>query len=308
MKLEQLYQIIEIEKQHSISKAAKSLYIGRPSLSESLNSLEEEIGVSLFERMPGGVVATPEGLDILRIAKRILEGVDEILDYRKQIHQLHGDVEFYISPSFRFIFSTLLLEFQRNFPKAKLNLKTMSSEEVIETISDGRGSLGLIMWGCLPQHKLSNLQSIGIDYEAFRLHTMFLYVSKNNPLSKENSVTLEKLRNEKFIAYSLKQWTSINQLVQADSDALLIIDRGTMMEMISQNRGVTILPETLSEGNLYYYDGSIKMIPIEGDNNFRDVIECLIWTSKRRLTLLEEKTLLLIKEILLNFENNGEMK
>ena len=50
MRLEQLQQIIEIEKQQSISKAARALFMGQPSLSSSLNSLEGEIGVRLFER------------------------------------------------------------------------------------------------------------------------------------------------------------------------------------------------------------------------------------------------------------------
>ena len=48
MRLEQLQYIIEIEKEKSISKAAKSLYIGQPALSASLSSLEKEIGVNIF--------------------------------------------------------------------------------------------------------------------------------------------------------------------------------------------------------------------------------------------------------------------
>lgn len=61
MRLEQLQQIIEIEKQRSISKAAKALFMGQPSLSGSLNSLESEIGVRIFERTTSGVSPTMGG-------------------------------------------------------------------------------------------------------------------------------------------------------------------------------------------------------------------------------------------------------
>ena len=61
MRIEQLQQIIEIKKQRSISKAAKSLFISQPTLSNSLSSLEQEIQVTIFERTHSGVRLTPEG-------------------------------------------------------------------------------------------------------------------------------------------------------------------------------------------------------------------------------------------------------
>lgn len=301
MKLEQLYQIIEIEKQHSISKAAKSLYIGRPSLSESLNSLEEEIGVSLFERTPGGVTATPEGMDILGIANRIVEGVDEILGYGKQMHQLRGDVDVYITPSYGFLFSSLLLEFNKHFPKANLHLNMVNSEEAIETLSEGKGSIGMIMWGCVSQQKLDNIQNANLRFEAFQSHTMYLYVGRDNPLAAKDSVTLEEIRGEKFIAYSQKHWASINRLIQAESDALVMLDRSALMQLINEDQGVAVLPETFAKKSPYYESGSIKLIPIKGSNSFCNAIECLIWPSKRKLTYLEQKTLELLRDILSNF-------
>ena len=45
MRFEQLMQVVEIEKWHSISKAAKALYISQPALSAALSALEQEIGV-----------------------------------------------------------------------------------------------------------------------------------------------------------------------------------------------------------------------------------------------------------------------
>lgn len=307
MKLEQLYQVIEIGKHHSISKAAKALYIGRSSLSESLNSLEEEIGVSLFERTPGGVKATPEGIDILRIAERIIEGVDEILNYGEQVHQLRGEVDIYITPSYGFLFSSLLMEFNKRFPKASLHLNMVNSEEAIETLSQGKGCIGMIMWGCVSQQKLANIQNADLKFKAFQSHAMYLYVGKTNALANRESVTLEEIRKEKFFAYSPKQWASINRLIQAESDALVMLDRGALMQLISENQGVAVLPETFAKNSPYYENGTVKLIPLEGSNTFCNAIECLIWPSKRKLTFLEQKTLELLRDVLSNFASMDDV-
>ncbi len=45
----------------NISKAAKELYISQPAISKSIQKLEENVGVKLFDRSSRGVSLTPEG-------------------------------------------------------------------------------------------------------------------------------------------------------------------------------------------------------------------------------------------------------
>ena len=45
----------------NISRAAKELYISQPAISKSIQKLEENLGVKLFERSSRGVTLTPEG-------------------------------------------------------------------------------------------------------------------------------------------------------------------------------------------------------------------------------------------------------
>ena len=48
--LNQLEQLLAIEKYKTISKAAEHLNISQPALSRSIQRLEEELEVTLFER------------------------------------------------------------------------------------------------------------------------------------------------------------------------------------------------------------------------------------------------------------------
>ena len=65
MKLEQIEQVVEIAKQNSISQAASNLFISQPSLSLSIQHLENELGEAIFLRTNKGVRLTPFGKDFV---------------------------------------------------------------------------------------------------------------------------------------------------------------------------------------------------------------------------------------------------
>ena len=44
----------------SISKAASSLYISQPAITKSIQKLEQELGITLFNRGPKGVSLTED--------------------------------------------------------------------------------------------------------------------------------------------------------------------------------------------------------------------------------------------------------
>ena len=48
MNLQQLRYAVEVEKEKSITAAAKKLYVGQPNLSKSIKELEQEIGSTIF--------------------------------------------------------------------------------------------------------------------------------------------------------------------------------------------------------------------------------------------------------------------
>ena len=78
MNLQQLKYVVEVEKEKSITAAAKKLYIGQPNLSKSIKELELEIGATIFNRTGKGVELTNAGIQFLRYAKSILAQFEEL--------------------------------------------------------------------------------------------------------------------------------------------------------------------------------------------------------------------------------------
>lgn len=62
------------------SRAAKRLYISRPTLSEHIHALEEELGCLLVSRHQGSASLTAEGRQFIQVGARLLQHVDDIID------------------------------------------------------------------------------------------------------------------------------------------------------------------------------------------------------------------------------------
>ncbi len=298
MRLEQFQQIVEIEKHQSISKAAKALFMAQSSLSGSLHSLEKEIGVRLFERTPAGVVPTPEGQDIIQLARQALDCASQMLNYGERHKELRGEVKLMITQSFGYLFSDIMVAFKRRFPKAELRLEIETPRRIVEALEQGQANLGLSMWGFLPEHTLNVFGQAALRYEAFKSHQMMLFVSQDSALANNEEVGMEEMQQEQFLSYSSVYWTGVNRHIQMDTEALVMNDREALKRMISAGEGVAILPESFAKRDIYCEQGMIRLIPIKGSENFGEAIEYLLYPRKRQLTLLEQKTLELLRELL----------
>ncbi|TWK79920.1 Hydrogen peroxide-inducible genes activator [Bacillus paralicheniformis] len=79
----------EIFKKGSFTKAAASLHIAQPSLSQQIKKLESELGFPLFYRNREGVSPTPQGMRFIRKAQDILRSRDELLcEMRDQLEEM----------------------------------------------------------------------------------------------------------------------------------------------------------------------------------------------------------------------------
>ena len=69
MTLKQLRYIVTVADTGNITEAAGKLYIAQPSLTASIQELEKEYGITIFERSKKGIRLTPEGDEFLGYAR-----------------------------------------------------------------------------------------------------------------------------------------------------------------------------------------------------------------------------------------------
>lgn len=97
MELQQLQYFLVAAKYEHITKAANSLHIAQPALSQSIKRLEAELGVKLFDRKKGGIILSDSGRLLLKELKPIMKSLDSLPKKlkdtaRKQHQTIHLNV------------------------------------------------------------------------------------------------------------------------------------------------------------------------------------------------------------------------
>ena len=95
MELRQLRYFIAVADALNFSRAAESLYISQPSLSQVIADLEREIGVELLKRSKRSVELTEAGKTMLRLARGALRNIEKMVPevrYSAQTGMLDRDL------------------------------------------------------------------------------------------------------------------------------------------------------------------------------------------------------------------------
>ena len=74
---------LTVAKTGSLSSAAKVLLIAAPNISRSIKELENELGITIFERTQNGMVLTPDGEEFISFASGIIRHIDDVEKFYK---------------------------------------------------------------------------------------------------------------------------------------------------------------------------------------------------------------------------------
>lgn len=78
MTLNELRYIVAVARERHFGRAAEACFVSQPTLSVAVKKLEDELGVSLFERGTGEVTVTAVGQQIVEQAQRVLEEAEGV--------------------------------------------------------------------------------------------------------------------------------------------------------------------------------------------------------------------------------------
>lgn len=298
MKLEQLKHLIEIEKQRSISKAAKALYVGQPTLSASLTALEEEIGVKLFERTYTGVVSTEAGIEAVHLAKQALAATDGIMNLGKKGQNENGTVTVLLASAYSYLYNEIVFRFRERYPNAKLRLLVRSYHEIISEIQDSNADIGLTPVVENSFTKLRNtLKRKDYTMERFGDYRIKAFVGPDNQHNGDAVITLEELKKEQLIASFSEVTEFIQDLIQPERPILVVADNEALKQIICQGAGIALLPEMYEYHSFPCANRDIKCISLEDDSMIR-ILGGLIVKDKQS-TLVKE-TISILEELLKN--------
>lgn len=136
-----LYRIFyEVSQHNSFSKAAKSLYLTQPAVSQSISILEEELTIRLFNRSPQGVSLTEEGkhlYDYVHSALNLLDSGEKKLEEFKLLKG--GKIAIGVGDTIsRYFLLPFLESFHYQYPDISFKLINGTTSELIDILKQGK--------------------------------------------------------------------------------------------------------------------------------------------------------------------------
>lgn len=123
----------------SFSKAARSLNIAQPALSQHVQKLETALGVKLLDRKAQGVTTTAAGLEFSIQAREILSLIDRAERRFSAEEELFGEVRLGLPGSVCPVLApALIVKARAAFPEIKLIVTELMSGDLAELLREGR--------------------------------------------------------------------------------------------------------------------------------------------------------------------------
>ncbi len=157
METSYLKAFLRIAETGSISRAAASLGISQPSLSQQLLRLEDEIGLALFERNARGVTLTEGGRVFREHARQILHATDQaISDTHHLRDEARGEVKLAMPPSLTRLVGLPMIEaLAAQAPMVRVRIVEAFTGSIRGWLEAEKIDLG-VLYGIAPlQHLLS---------------------------------------------------------------------------------------------------------------------------------------------------------
>ncbi|MDQ1330512.1 MAG: LysR family transcriptional regulator [Thermodesulfobacteriota bacterium] len=190
--IQQLEALIHLVGERSFSRAARKMFLTQPSLTKHIKNLEDAVGVKVINRHNTGVTLTFQGKLLYEYAQKILglrEGVKEKIF--RSMEKESGTIDIIAStiPA-NYILPFILGNFNKKYPKIKVYIKTVNSEEALDMVMNNHAEIGFIGKKTLSRK---------ISAEPIWKDRLVIAVSGTHRWSKRRSITAEELMEEPFV-------------------------------------------------------------------------------------------------------------
>ena len=258
MTLQQLKYIVEIDQWGHFGKAAEACGLNQSTLRLMVKKLEEELDVRIFDRDKHPLAATEIGRKVIDRAKLVLYNAAQIGEMtRSEKDTLSGPLRIaMISTVAPLLVPALFNHITANYPDIELETEEMLSQTIKDKLHKAEIDIGIV---ASPVDD-DQLLEIPLYTERF-----MAYVSQDDPAYQMESIPLGYLRQRPV-------WTMKNGLRRFNFSSVKEGERviyenyfeggrvGTLLQMVNDNGGITIIPETHVKLMLYSWQSGIRPI------------------------------------------------
>ena len=270
MDLKQLQYFVACAQTGSFSDAAKILYSTQPSVSKVIKSLEDALGMQLFERLPRGIRLTVQGQKVYHYACKITNQIDVLENMVSR--GMTKWIRISMNPSSWFANQFVDFYNETYDKNYHFQLTTAGVRSVMERVRDYMDDIGFVyILSHQKENFLYELTKNKLQFVALYETDVVFYPGRLTELynTDKEQVSLENLEGSRFIQNYQDEFFDIGS-VQEDSfqwkdlDISVLTNSDYIMEkMLKNSRVSNVSGSYLSENK----EGTTPGIPLDMNEN-----------------------------------------
>jgi LysR family hydrogen peroxide-inducible transcriptional activator len=239
-----LRYFVSLARQRHFGRAADDCAVTQPALSMQIRDLEREIGAALVERRAADVALTATGIEVAQRAERILAATRDLVDFARHGDILSGSLKLGIIPTLApYLLPRLLPHLQQAYPALRLDVRETQTAALIGELV--AGALDCVLLALPIEH--ADVDTVALFKDRFLLAVPADEPMPRRPLQAEDVdqrrlILLEEghcLRDQALAFCATRRPDS--------AAALGSTSLTTVMQMVANGYGVTLVPEIAAE-------------------------------------------------------------
>jgi LysR family transcriptional regulator, carnitine catabolism transcriptional activator len=241
--LRHLRVFIAVAEAGNFTRAAEELLLSQSSLTVTIRQLEEDLGVTLFNRTTRQVHITADGEKFLGEARRVVDEFDRMIaGMRLSASQQGGTVRIAVLPSVAIrLMPDIITQFHETHDDIRIQLRDDNARGLHRQVRENEVDFGISnMWRDYPE----------LEYAPLTQDRFGVVCRKDDPLAaNKGPVSWSDIDPERLfimaadtgIYSTLKEILELeNLLIRTAGEVLVMV---TLLEMVRVGLGVTVLPE-----------------------------------------------------------------
>ncbi len=146
MNIRQLKYALQLAEIRNFSQLAEKLSISQPALSKQIKSIEDELGVKIFDRDTSPLSLTPAGEQFIVYAKKLIYEEEQLLSTMEKFQNGEaGRIKIGISP-FRSmcLIPQVIKRIKEKYPRVQITLHEDNSTNIKKEIADGKYDFAIL--------------------------------------------------------------------------------------------------------------------------------------------------------------------
>ena len=242
--LRQLRYLGALARHRHFGRAADECAVTQPALSMQIKELEREIGADLVERRPNDVTLTETGAEVAQRAERILAATRDLVDFARHREVLSGPLKLGVIPTIApYLLPKLLPRLQAAYPSLRLEVRETQTATLLDELIGGE--LDCLLLALPIEH--TDVEMLALFTDRFLLAAPAGEPIPRRPLNAKDVderrlILLEEghcLRDQSLAFCATKRRDS--------AAALGSTSLATVMQMVANGYGVTLVPEIATE-------------------------------------------------------------